>query len=156
VVDHDGEQLGIMPIEEALAVAEDQDLDLVEVAPNSDPPVCRIMDFGRFKYQQSKRSQEAKKRQKIIHVKEVKMRPKTEAHDFQFKAKHIRRFLDEGNKAKVTIMFRGREMAHQHLGMRLLTRMIEELKDVAQVEQEPTQEGRNMIMVLAPASTKNN
>jgi translation initiation factor IF-3 len=156
VVDHDGEQLGIMPIEEALAVAEDQDLDLVEVAPNSDPPVCRIMDFGRFKYQQSKRSQEAKKRQKIIHVKEVKMRPKTEAHDFQFKAKHIRRFLDEGNKAKVTIMFRGREMAHQHLGMRLLTRMIEELKDVAQVEQEPIQEGRNMIMVLAPASTKNN
>jgi translation initiation factor IF-3 len=156
VVDHDGEQLGIMPIEEALAVAEDQDLDLVEVAPNSDPPVCRIMDFGRFKYQQSKRSQEAKKRQKIIHVKEVKMRPKTEAHDFEFKAKHIRRFLDEGNKAKVTIMFRGREMAHQHLGMRLLTRMIEELKDVAQVEQEPIQEGRNMIMVLAPASTKNN
>ena len=156
MVDSDGEQLGIMPIEEALSVAEDQELDLVEVAPNSDPPVCRIMDYGRFKYQQSKRSHEAKKRQKVIHVKEVKMRPKTEAHDFQFKARHIRRFLDEGNKAKVTIMFRGREMAHQHLGMRLLTRMIEELKDVAQVEQEPIQEGRNMVMVLAPASTKNN
>ncbi len=154
MVDNDGEQLGIMPIEDALAVAEDQELDLVEVAPNSDPPVCRIMDYGRFKYQQSKRSHEAKKRQKVIHVKEVKLRPKTEEHDFQFKARHIRRFLGEGNKAKVTIMFRGREMVHQHLGMRLLTRMIEELKDVAQVEQEPIQEGRNMIMVLAPASTK--
>lgn len=112
------------------------------------------MDYGRFKYQQSKRSHEAKKKQKVIHVKEVKLRPKTEEHDFQFKARHIRRFLGEGNKAKVTIMFRGREMAHQHLGMRLMTRMIEELQDIAQVEQEPTQEGRNMSMVLAPVSTK--
>ncbi len=127
---------------------------MVEVSPNSDPPVCRIMDYGRFKYQQSKRSNEAKKNQKVIHVKEVKLRPKTEEHDFQFKARHIRRFLGEGNKAKVTIMFRGREMAHQHLGMRLMTRMIEELQEIAQVEQEPIQEGRNMSMVLAPVSTK--
>lgn len=154
-MDHDGEQLGIMAIEEAFAAAEESALDLVEVSPNSDPPVCRIMDFGRYKYQQSKRSHEAKKRQKNIQVKEVKLRPKTEEHDFQFKARHIRRFLGEGNKAKVTIMFRGREMMHQHLGLRLLNRMTEELKDIAQVEQEPTQEGRNMSMVLAPTPHKN-
>lgn len=155
-MDPDGEQLGIMPIAEALAAAEDRDLDLVEVSPNSDPPVCRIMDYGRFKYQQSKRSHEAKKRQKTIQVKEVKLRPKTEEHDFQFKARHIRRFLGEGNKAKITVMFRGREMAHQHLGLRLMNRMIEELKDVAQVEQQPVQEGRNMVMVLVPSASKNN
>ncbi len=155
-MDSDGEQLGVMPVQEALAAAEDQNLDLVEVSPNTDPPVCRIMDYGRYKYQQSKRSHEAKKRQKTIHVKEVKLRPKTEEHDFQFKARHIRKFLGEGNKAKVTIMFRGREMAHQHLGLRLLNRMTEELKDVAQVEQEPIQEGRNMTMVLAPALNKKN
>ncbi len=155
-MDSDGEQLGVMPVQEALAAAEDQNLDLVEVSPNTDPPVCRIMDYGRYKYQQSKRSHEAKKRQKTIHVKEVKLRPKTEEHDFQFKARHIRKFLGEGNKAKVTIMFRGREMAHQHLGLRLLNRMTEELKDVALVEQEPIQEGRNMTMVLAPALNKKN
>ena len=155
MVDNDGEQLGILPIDDALAAAEERDLDLVEVAPKSDPPVCRIMDYGRFKYQQSKRTHDAKKRQKIIQLKEVKMRPKTEEHDFQFKARHIRRFLGEGNKAKVTIMFRGREMAHQHLGLRLMTRMIEELEDVAQVEQQPIQEGRSMSMVLAPVPTKN-
>ncbi len=137
-----------------MAAADDQDLDLVEVSPNRDPPGCRIMDYGRYKYQQSKQSHEAKKKQKVIHVKEVKLRPKTEEHDFQFKSRHIRRFLGEGNKAKVTIMFRGREMAHQHLGMRLMTRMIEELQDVAQVESEPAQEGRSMSMVLAPISTK--
>lgn len=154
VVDSDGEQLGILPIEDALAAAEERDLDLVEVAPKGDPPVCRIMDYGRYKYQQSKRTHEAKKRQKIILIKEVKMRPKTEEHDFQFKARHIRRFLGEGNKAKVTVMFRGREMAHKHLGLRLMTRMIEELQDVAQVEQQPVQEGRNMFMVLAPVPTK--
>ncbi len=154
MVDSDGEQLGILPIEDALTAAEDRDLDLVEVAPNSDPPVCRIMDYGRFKYQQSKRTHEAKKRQKVIHVKEVKMRPKTEEHDFQFKGRHIRRFLGEGNKVKVTVMFRGREMAHRHLGLRLMTRMIEELEDVAQVEQQPIQEGRNMSMILISTSTK--
>lgn len=153
-MDSDGEQLGILPIDEALAVAEDRGLDLVEVSPKTEPPVCRIMDYGRFKYQQSKRSHEAKKRQKVIHVKEVKMRPKTEEHDFQFKAQHIRRFLGEGNKAKVTVMFRGREMAHQHLGLRLMTRMIEILEDVAQVEQQPIQEGRNLSMVLAPTPNK--
>ena len=141
-----------MPVEQALQAAEDKDLDLVEVAPKAEPPVCRIMDYGRFKYRQQKRSHEAKKRQKVVHLKEVKMRPKTEEHDFQFKARHIRRFLVEGNKAKVTVMFRGREMAHQHLGLRLLNRIIEELQDVSQVEQQPLQEGRNMSVVLAPTS----
>ena len=154
VVDSDGVQLGIMPIQEAFAAAQERELDLVEVSPNSDPPVCRIMDYGRYKYQQSKRSHEAKKRHKVIQVKEVKLRPKTEEHDFQFKARHIRRFLGEGNKAKVTVMFRGRELMHQHLGLRLMNRMIEEVKDIAQVEQEPIQEGRNLTMVLGPTSTK--
>jgi translation initiation factor IF-3 len=122
----------------------------VEVAPEAAPPVCRIMDFGKFKYQQSRRSKEARKKQTIIQVKEVKMGPKTDEHDFQFKARHVRRFLEDGNKAKVTIRFRGREMAHTELGMRLLTRMSHDLADIATIESHAKLEGRNLVMILTP------
>jgi len=152
VISADGEQLGILPIEQALALAQQGELDLVEVAPNERPPVCRIMDFGKFKYQQSKRSQEAKKRQKVIQTKEVKLRPKTEEHDFQFKMRHARRFLEEGDKVKVSLLFRGREMDHMDLGQRMLNRVIEDLKEIAAIEQYPKQEGQTMTLVLAPRS----
>jgi translation initiation factor IF-3 len=153
VVSYEGEQLGIMLTSEALRLAEEQGLDLVEVAPNEKPPVCRIMDFGKYKYQQSKRLQQAKKRQKVILVKEIKLRPKTEEHDYQFKSQHIRRFLQEGNKVKVTVVFRGREMAHTELGQRMLDRMANEMEDMGAVEQTPNQEGRNLAMVLTPRSS---
>ena len=152
VVSQDGEQLGILSTQEAQQLATDQGLDLVEVAPNEKPPVCRIMDYGKYKYQRSKRLQQAKKKQKVIVVKEIKLRPKTEEHDYQFKTTHVRRFLQDGHKAKVTIVFRGREMAHTELGRRILDRIIVDLEDVAAVEQMPKQEGRNMTMVLGPRS----
>jgi translation initiation factor IF-3 len=150
VVGADGAQLGIMPTQEALQFAEEQGFDLVEVAPNERPPVCRIMDYGKYKYQRSKRQQLAKKKQKVILVKEIKLRPKTEEHDYQFKIQHVKRFLQEGHKAKVTVIFRGREMAHTELGRRVLDRIIVDLEDVATVEQTPKQEGRNMTLVLSP------
>jgi translation initiation factor IF-3 len=153
VVGADGTQLGIMPTLEAQRLAEEEGLDLVEVAPNERPPVCRIMDYGKYKYQRSKRLQQAKKKQKIILVKEIKLRPKTEEHDYRFKTQHVRRFLQDGHKAKVTVVFRGREMAHTELGRRILDRIIEDLEEVATVEQLPKQEGRNMTMVLGPRST---
>ena len=151
-VDQDGVQLGIMVTDEALQLAEERGLDLVEVAPGAKPPVCRIMDFGKYKYQQSKRLQQAKKKQKVISVKEIKLRPKTEEHDYQFKTQHVRRFLQDGHKAKVTIMFRGREMAHIELGRRILDRVVADLEEISVVEQMPKQEGRNMTMVLGPRS----
>jgi translation initiation factor IF-3 len=150
VIDPDGKQLGILPLVEALRAAASFDLDLVEVSPKSDPPVCRIMDYGKFKYQQSKKAHEAKKRQAIQHIKEVKLRPKTEEHDFQFKLKHIERFLKEGNKTKVTIVFKGREMAHPEMGKNILIKVIEGTKEWGKVEQAPKLEGRNFTMVLAP------
>lgn len=150
VISPEGEQLGILPIEQALALAQERELDLVEVAPNERPPVCRIMDFGKFKYQQSKRSQEAKKRQKVILTKEVKMRPKTEEHDYQFKVRHARRFLEEGHKVKMTLQFRGREMDHIDLGRRLLDRAIEDCKDIAAIEQHPKLEGQAFTMIMSP------
>jgi translation initiation factor IF-3 len=153
VVGADGTQLGIMVTSDAQRLAEEEGLDLVEVAPNERPPVCRIMDYGKYKYQKSKRLQQAKKKQKIILVKEIKLRPKTEEHDYRFKTQHVRRFLQDGHKAKVTVVFRGREMAHTELGRRILDRVIEDLEDVATVEQLPKQEGRNMTMVLGPRST---
>jgi len=153
VIASDGSQKGIIQIEEALALAQEEGLDLVEVAPESSPPVCRIMDYGKFKYLQSKKFQESKKKQKVVQVKEIKMRPKTEEHDYQFKALHVKRFLEEGNKAKVTIMFRGREMEHSFLGENLLTRLIEDVKEVGVVEQPPKLEGRNLTMVLMPKSS---
>ena len=150
VITGEGEQLGILPISEALRLAQERELDLVEVAPEAVPPVCRIMDFGKFKYQQSRRAKDARKKQTIIQVKEVKMGPKTDDHDFQFKARHVRRFLEDGNKAKVTIRFRGREMAHTELGRKLLDRMSQDMADIATIESFPKLEGRNLVMVLTP------
>jgi len=152
VIGLDGEQLGILPLKRALDLAAEEELDLVEVAPNAAPPVCKIMDYGKFKYQQSKRSQEAKKKQTVIQVKEVKVRPKTDEHDLQVKIRHIRRFLGQKDKAKVTIVFRGREIAYTDQGMKILERIEEELKDEVVIEQHPKMEGRNMVMILAPKS----
>ncbi len=150
VIDPEGNQLGIMPLDDALNTAMEMDLDLVEVANKSDPPVCRIMDYGKFKYQQSKKSQESRKKQVIIHLKEIKLRPKTDEHDFQFKVRHMERFLKEGNKVKVSMVFRGREIMHPDIGEKILKRVIEFTKDLGIVEQAPKQEGRAMNMVLAP------
>ncbi len=137
-------------MKKALELAAQEELDLVEVAPNADPPVCKIMDYGKFKYQQSKRTQEAKKKQTVIQVKEVKIRPKTDEHDLQVKIRHVRRFLAQKDKAKVTILFRGREIAYTDQGTKVLERVKEELQDEAVVEQPPKMEGRNMVMILAP------
>lgn len=150
MIDPDNEQLGILELEEALSKAEDQGLDLVEVSPNSDPPVCRIMDYGQYKYQQSKRQHEAKKNQKIIHLKEIKLRPKTEDHDFQFKLKHALQFMEAGDRVKVSVFFRGREMIHQNLGHRLLEKFIDLSSEIATVEVPAKMEGRSLSMVLAP------
>jgi translation initiation factor IF-3 len=150
LIGEDGTQLGIVPLEEALARAAEEKLDLVEVAPKASPPVCKIMDYGKYKYLQAKKLQEAKKKQTTIQVKEVKIRPKTEEHDYQFKLRHIKRFLSEKNKAKVTIMFRGREIAHSELGLKVLERIIADIEEEGIVEQAPKLEGRNMIMILSP------
>jgi len=150
VIGQEGQQLGVLSLKKALELAAQDELDLVEVAPNAEPPVCKIMDFGKFKYQQNKRTQEAKKKQTVIQVKEVKVRPKTDEHDLQVKVRHIRRFLGQKDKAKVTILFRGREIAYTELGMKVLERIREELKEDAVVEQSPKMEGRNMVMILAP------
>ena len=150
MIDDEGGQLGILSIAAALAAAAEQGLDLVEVSPGAQPPVCRIMDYGKYKYQQAKRASEAKKKQVRVELKEVKMRPKTDEHDFQFKVKHARRFLEEGNKVKLTIMFRGRENAHPERGMLQLEKAVEALKDIGQVESRPNKMGRFMSMVLGP------
>ena len=154
VIDPEGKQLGILPVFEALRLATNFELDLVEVSPKSEPPVCRIMDYGKFKYQQSKKAHDAKKKQAVVHIKEVKMRPKTEEHDFQFKLRHIERFLKEGNKTKITVVFRGRELAHPDLGKNMLARITEEAKEWGKVEQSPKFEGRNFIMILAPIQSQ--
>ncbi|MDK2955913.1 MAG: translation initiation factor [Desulfovibrionales bacterium] len=139
-----------MATQDALRMAKEKGLDLVEVAPNADPPVCRIMDFGKFKYQQQKRQQEAKKKQTVIQVKEIKVRPKTDEHDFQTKVRHIRRFLEAGDRCKVTVFFRGREIVHKDRGLKMLQRVIDELQEIAKVEQQPQFEGRTMSMLLTP------
>ena len=146
----DGSQIGILTIKEALAHAAEASLDLVEVAPMANPPVCRVMDYGKYKYKQSKKLQEARRRQTTIQVKEVKVRPKIEEHDMAFKLKNIRRFLAQNDKAKITVIFRGREMAHPERGWQILQKMTSALEDVAVVEQEPKQEGRTLSMVVAP------
>jgi translation initiation factor IF-3 len=139
-----------MTVDEALTRARGVELDLVEVAPKADPPVCRIMDYGKYKYEKTKRAKISKKHQHVTHVKEIKMRPKICDHDYQFKVKHVKRFLESGDKVKVVIMYRGREMAHTELGRGILDRVIDDMKDVSQVERPPILEGRNMVMVLAP------
>ena len=154
LIGNDGEQLGVFPTQEAINMAEEKDQDLVEVAPNSSPPVCRIMDYGKFKYQQSKRAHEAKKKQKIIHVKELKLRPNTDQHDYDFKLKNAFRFLESGDKVKVLVFFRGREIVHRENGQKLLVRVTKTLEDIAVVEQEAKQEGRTLCMIFAPKSLK--
>jgi translation initiation factor IF-3 len=146
----DGQQVGIMPIKEALAMAVEAHLDLVEVAPQAAPPVCRVMDYGKFKYQQSKKQQEARRRQTIIQVKEVKVRPKIEEHDLAFKLRNTRRFLGDSDKVKISVIFRGREIAHTDRGFRILAQMAEALADIGVVEQPPRLEGRNLSMIVSP------
>jgi translation initiation factor IF-3 len=149
VIDEDGSQVGIMQVRDALMLARQRELDLVEIAPTAQPPVCRIMNLGKFLYQQSKKAQQARRKQKIVQVKEVKFRPKIDEHDYLFKRKHIERFIGEGHKVKAVIMFRGREMAHPEIGKRILERVIDELREIIEVERPPRQEGNNMIAVLA-------
>ena len=150
LIGHDGAQLGIVPIDEALRAAQDLGLDLVEVAPTARPPVVKIMDYGKFRFEQAKAARAARKKQHVIHMKEVKYRPGIDVHDFDFKTRHARSFLEEGNKVKLTMMFRGRQVAHPELGREVLDRVLNVLQDVAKVEVEPKLEGRNMTMVLAP------
>ena len=150
----DGEIIGIMSGREALKMAEEADTDLVEISPNATPPVCRLMDYGKFKYQEQKKAAEARAKQKIIQVKEIKLRPGTDENDYQVKMRNIKRFIEDGDKVKVTLRFRGREMAHQEIGMRQLERIREELAEMAQVESRPKLEGRQMVMMLAPARKK--
>jgi translation initiation factor IF-3 len=150
LIDEDGSQLGVLPMKEALQVAIDKDLDLVEVAPQATPPVCRIMDYSKYRYEVAQKAKRARKHQAMIVIKEMKLRPKIEDHDFETKKKHIVRFLEAGAKVKVTIMFRGREMTHTELGRALLDRMAGDVADLAKVESDPKLDGRNMIMVLTP------
>lgn len=150
VIDEEGEQLGVLTIEQALETAAERGFDLVEVSPNAEPPVCRIMDYGKYKYQASKRAAEAKKKTAKVELKEVKMRPKTEEHDYNFKLKNARKFLEAGNKVKVTIMFRGREVTHPDYGRRLLEKLAADVQDLAQVEAPARMAGRFMSMVIAP------
>ncbi|HZG44393.1 MAG TPA: translation initiation factor IF-3 [Longimicrobium sp.] len=152
VISPEGEQLGILSIERALEIAEDQGLDLVEVAPMARPPVCRIMDYGKFKYEEQRQAREARKKQHHVQIKEVKMRPGIEDHDFDFKVRHARKFLDEGHKVKLTMMFRGRQMAHPEYGRQVLDRVFQQLQDLSKVESHPMLEGRSMVMVLAPTA----
>jgi translation initiation factor IF-3 len=150
----DNEPLGIVTLQDALRMSTEKDVDLVEIAANADPPVCRLMDYGKFKYQEQKKAHEAKLKQRVIEVKEVKFRPGTDEGDYQIKLRNLRRFLEEGDKGKVTLRFRGREITHQELGMRLLERVRDDLLDVSVVENMPKLEGRQMIMVLAPKKKK--
>lgn len=150
LVGETGEMIGVVSLREGLDMAREVGLDLVEVSPNADPPVCKILDFGKFKYEQQKKKNEARKKQRVIEVKEVKLRPNIDEHDYDVKMRNMRRFLDEGDKVKVTLRFRGRELAHQDLGMKVLDRVREELDPIAKVEQFPKMEGRQMVMVIAP------
>ncbi len=154
VIGTDGEQLGNFPTREAIALAQDQDMDLVEVSPNANPPVCRIMDWGKHNYKQNKRAHESKKNQKIIHVKEVKFRPNTNQHDFDFKVRHVLRFLEAGDKAKVVIFFKGREIVHRTGGEKVLQRVAEAVEDMGMIEQTAKQEGRTLTMILVPKGKK--
>jgi translation initiation factor IF-3 len=146
----DEAQLGVMPTHEALRMAEEKGLDLVEVSPKAVPPVCRIMDYGKFKYEQAKKTNQAKKHASVIEIKEIKFRPKTDVHDYEFKVSHIRRFLEEGNKVRLVIAFRGREIVHPETGRSMLEKVIKSCNDVAHVEQIPMMDGRRMVMVVSP------
>ncbi|MBN8543178.1 MAG: translation initiation factor IF-3 [Alphaproteobacteria bacterium] len=151
LIDAAGEMVGVVSVKEGIRLAEEAGLDLVEISPNAEPPVCKILDYGKYKYQMQKKQQEAKKKQKVIEIKEIKVRPNIDKHDLSIKLRHAREFLAEGDKVKFTLRFRGREMAHQDLGMKLLLSIKEELKDVVKVDQEPSSEGRQMVMMVSPA-----
>lgn len=148
MVGADGEQAGIIDVQKAIQMAEEAGLDLVEVAPNTDPPVCKIMDFGKYKYEMSKKEKLVKKKQHVIHVKEIRMRPGIEDHDYDFKIKNARKFIEQGNKVKFNIMFRGRELAHQEFGQQLIDRIIEEMEDIGKADNVPKLEGRNMVLFI--------
>jgi len=150
LIDENGDQLGIVATDEARSLASQRGLDLVEVAPNARPPVCRFMDYGKYKYEQARKAREAKKKQHVIQVKEVKLRPKIETHDIEFKLRHAKRFLEEGHKVKFTLMFRGREVTHPELGVRLLEQVKDELEDLGEVESDISHEGRTMTMLVGP------
>ena len=150
VIADEGEQLGVMPTHEALRLAEERGLDLVEISPRAFPPVCRIMDYGKYKYEEAKKKQQARKRASTVETKEIKFRPKTEEHDMAFKVKHVRRFLEEGNKVRLAVVFRGREITHPQTGMAVLNKVVDLCSDIASVEATPNMEGRRMIMVIAP------
>lgn len=150
VIGAEGEQLGILQRNEAIAMAREIGCDLVEVSSNATPPVCRIMDYGKFKYEQQKKKQDAKKRQVVVQVKEIKVRPKTDEHDYETKLKHIRSFLEDGDRCKVTVFFRGREIVHKDRGIEILERIVKDLEDVGKVEQEPRAEGRTLQMLVVP------
>ena len=150
LIDADGQQVGIVSLEEAKEAAQAAGMDLVEIVPNAEPPVCRIMDYGKFVFEQKKQKQAARKKQKQVQVKEVKFRPHTDIGDYRIKLRNLRRFLENGDKAKVTMRFRGREHAHRELGLEVLQRVEKDLEEIAQVEQRPAMEGRQMVMVLAP------
>jgi len=152
LIDQTGKQLGIVPIREALQLARERNLDLVEVAPHASPPVCRLLDFGKYMYQRTKREREARKSQKAVGVKEIRLRPKTGDHDVQFKTRSIRRFIGDGAKVKVRVTFRGREITHPELGRELLQKIAADLSDVAMVEQSPRMEGRSLLMILTPGT----
>ena len=154
LVDADGEMVGVVSTREAIRAAEEAGLDLIEVSPNATPPVCKVLDYGKFKYEEQKRSAEARKKQKTVDVKEIKVRPNIENHDYEVKLKNARKFLDHGDKVKVTLRFRGREMAYQGIGLDVLERMRTDLAEISKVESMPKMEGRQMIMVIAPAVTK--
>jgi translation initiation factor IF-3 len=153
VIADDGEKLGILDLDTAQALADERGLDLVEVSPNASPPVCKILDYGKLKYQEQKKASEARKKQKTVDVKEIKMRPNIDKHDYQVKMRSVTKFVEEGDKVKVTLRFRGREMAHQELGMQLLNRVRADMEEIAKVEALPALEGRQMIMVLAPRTS---
>jgi translation initiation factor IF-3 len=150
LIDDNGKQLGIVPTVEAIRMAKEQELDLVEVSPKTNPPVCKIMDYGKFKYQLAKKAQEAKKKQTVIQIKEMKLGLKIQEHDLMFKIKHIREFLDDGCKVKVIVMFKGREILHKDMGEKLTKRIIDAIKDIGDLEQKPKFDGRNIVMVIAP------
>ena len=153
LIDHEGENRGVVDPEKAIEMAEEVGLDLVEISPNAKPPVCKIMDFGKFKYEQQKKATEAKKKQKVIEVKEVKFRPNIDTHDYDVKMRNVTKFLEGGDKVKVTLRFRGREMAHQEIGRELLEKIAEDIEGLGKIEAMPKMEGRQMVMVAAPVKT---
>ncbi len=150
VVDENGKLIGVLSRDEALAIARDRGYDLVEISPNADPPVCKIIDYGKFKYQINKKAQEAKKKQTVIQIKEIKLRPKTDIHDIEVKAKHIRRFIDDKDKVKISVVFRGRELTHKEVGMKVMEEVLKRVEDIAKIESEPKFDGKSLVVILSP------